>query len=113
VAQAHATSRGIHVVQNGHRTHDVSPDGRTAINRTGNPGMATGGTGDVLTGVISAWLAQLLDAEAATRVGVYLHGRAGDLAVRAVGGPALVAGDVLRFLGSAWLDLAGESDDDD
>jgi len=113
VAQALATSRGIHVVLKGHRTLVVSPDGRTAINRTGNPGMATGGTGDVLTGVIAAWLAQLLDAEAATRVGVYLHGRAGDLAVKAVGGPALVAGDLLRFLGGAWLELAGEPDDDD
>jgi NAD(P)H-hydrate epimerase len=113
VAQALATARGIHVVLKGHRTLVVSPDGRTAINRTGNPGMATGGTGDVLTGVVAAWLAQLLDAEAATRVGVYLHGRAGDLAAKAVGGPALVAGDVLRCLGSAWLELAGEPDDDD
>jgi ADP-dependent NAD(P)H-hydrate dehydratase / NAD(P)H-hydrate epimerase len=113
VAQALATSRGIHVVLKGHRTLVVSPDGRTAINRTGNPGMATGGTGDVLTGVIAAWLAQLLDADVATRVGVYLHGRAGDLAAKALGSPALVAGDVLRMLGAAWLELAGEPDDDD
>ena len=92
----------MHVVLKGHRTLVVSPEGRTAINRTGNPGMATGGTGDVLTGVIAAWLAQLLDAEAATRVGVYLHGKAGDLAADAVGAPALVAGDILRYLGAAW-----------
>jgi NAD(P)H-hydrate epimerase len=102
-----ATSRGVHVVLKGHRTLVVSPEGRTAINRTGNPGMATGGTGDVLTGVIAAWLAQLLDPEAATRVGVYLHGRAGDLAAAAVGIPGLVASDVLRHLGAAWLEVAG------
>jgi len=75
--------------------------------------MATGGTGDVLTGVIAAWLAQLLDPEAATRVGVYLHGRAGDLAAAAVGPPGLVAGDVLRHLGAAWLEVAGTSSDED
>ncbi len=108
VAHAFATGHGVHVVLKGHRTLVVSPDGRTAINRTGNPGMATGGTGDVLTGVIAAWLAQLLDPEAATRVGVYLHGKAGDLAAAAVGAPALVAGDILRHLGPAWRAVAGE-----
>ena len=106
IAQAFATGHDLHVVLKGHRTLVVAPDGRTAINRTGNPGMATGGTGDVLTGVIAAWLAQLLDPEAATRVGVYLHGKAGDLAAAAVGAPALVAGDVLRYLGAAWRAVA-------
>ena len=109
MAHDFATSHGVHVVLKGHRTLVVSPDGRTAINRTGNPGMATGGTGDVLTGVIAAWLAQLLDPEAATRVGVYLHGRAGDLAAAAVGTPALVAGDVLRHLGAAWHRSGGDA----
>ena len=56
------------------------PTGSVFINPTGNPGMATGGTGDVLTGMIAAWLAQLLDAEAACLLAVYLHGAAGDLA---------------------------------
>ncbi len=112
-AHAFATSHGVHVVLKGHRTLVVSPEGRTAINRTGNPGMATGGTGDVLTGVIAAWLAQLLDPEAATRVGVYLHGKAGDLAAASVGAPALVAGDILRFLGAAWRQIAGEDADDE
>ena len=113
IAQAFATGHDLHVVLKGHRTLVVAPDGRTAINRTGNPGMATGGTGDVLTGVIAAWLAQLLDPEAATRVGVYLHGKAGDLAAASVGAPALVAGDVLRYLGAAWRAVAGEDGDDE
>ena len=52
----------------------ATPDGKVFINPTGNPGMATGGTGDVLTGMIAAWLAQLLDAEAACKLAVYLHG---------------------------------------
>jgi NAD(P)H-hydrate epimerase len=112
IAQAFATGHDLHVVLKGHRTLVASPEGRVAINRTGNPGMATGGTGDVLTGVIAAWLAQLLDPEAATRVGVYLHGKAGDLAAAAVGGPALVAGDVLRFLGAAWRGVSDEGGDD-
>ena len=75
------------------------------INPTGNPGMATGGTGDVLTGMIAAWLAQLLDAEAACKLAVYLHGTAGDLAEADEGEVALVAGDVAARLGDAVLEL--------
>jgi NAD(P)H-hydrate epimerase len=77
------------------------------LNVTGNPGMATGGTGDVLTGVIAAWFAQLLDAEAACKIGVYLHGLAGDLAVVEKGEVAMSASDLVPFLGNAVLDLAG------
>jgi NAD(P)H-hydrate epimerase len=71
------------------------------INPTGNAGMATGGTGDVLTGVIAAWLAQLLDAEAACRLAVFLHGAAGDLAEAREGQAAMVASDVISELGGA------------
>ena len=59
----------VHVVLKGHRTIVATPDGDTFINLTGNPGMATGGTGDVLTGMIAAWFGQLLDAEAACKLG--------------------------------------------
>jgi ADP-dependent NAD(P)H-hydrate dehydratase / NAD(P)H-hydrate epimerase len=71
------------------------------INPTGNPGMATAGTGDVLTGMVAAWLAQLLDAEAACRIAVFLHGAAGDLAENACGQVAMTATDVLDHLGDA------------
>ena len=83
----------------------AAPDGRVALNLTGNPGMATGGTGDVLTGVIAAWFAQLLDAEAASRLGVYLHGLAGDLSEADEGEHALIAGDLVAHLGDAVLEL--------
>jgi NAD(P)H-hydrate repair Nnr-like enzyme with NAD(P)H-hydrate dehydratase domain len=71
------------------------------LNPTGNPGMATGGTGDVLTGMIAAWLAQLLDAEAACRLAVFLHGAAGDLAEASHGQVGMIATDLLDQLGAA------------
>ena len=80
VATDFATTHRVYVVLKGHRTVIATPEGSVFINPTGNPGMATGGTGDVLTGMIAAWLAQLLDAEAACRLAVFLHGAAGDLA---------------------------------
>ena len=67
--------------------------------------MATGGMGDVLTGMIAAWFAQLLDAEAACKVAVYLHGLAGDLAERDKGQIAMTAGDLLEKIGDASMDL--------
>jgi NAD(P)H-hydrate repair Nnr-like enzyme with NAD(P)H-hydrate dehydratase domain len=76
------------------------------INPTGNAGMATGGTGDVLTGMIAAWLAQLLDAEAACRVAVFLHGAAGDLAEGEEGQVAMTATDVIAHLGDALNHLS-------
>src|SRR5205814_92364 len=75
-----AITHRVYVVLKGHRSLIATPEGHVFINPTGNAGMATGGTGDVLTGTIAAWLAQLLDAEAACRLAVFLHGGAGDLA---------------------------------
>ncbi len=103
-AQAHQ----LHVVLKGHRTLIAAPEGTVAINMTGNPGMATGGTGDVLTGVIAGWLGQLLDPEGAARLGVYLHGHAGDLAMADLGEAALTASDLLLYLGDAVLELIAE-----
>ena len=104
-ARGFATGHQVYVVLKGHRTVIACPNGRTFINLTGNPGMATGGTGDVLTGAIAAWSGQLLDAEAACKVAVYLHGLAGDLAEADEGEVALSASDVAGHLGDAVLEL--------
>jgi ADP-dependent NAD(P)H-hydrate dehydratase / NAD(P)H-hydrate epimerase len=104
-ARALAISNRLYVVLKGHRTVIATPEGTVVINTTGNPGMASGGAGDVLTGMIAAWLAQLLDAEAACRLGVYLHGAAGDLAEADEGEVAMTAGDILSHLGDAVLEL--------
>lgn len=101
VATDFATTRHAYVVLKGHRTVIATPEGRVYINPTGNPGMATGGTGDVLTGMIAAWLAQLLDAEAACRLAVFLHGAAGDLAEANQGQAGMIATDLLDHLAGA------------
>jgi hydroxyethylthiazole kinase-like uncharacterized protein yjeF len=106
-AREFATGHRVHVVLKGHRTIVAGPDGRSFVNLTGNPGMATGGTGDLLTGMIAAWFAQLLDAEAACKLSVYLHGAAGDLAEADEGQIALVATDIAARIGDAMLDLSG------
>jgi NAD(P)H-hydrate epimerase len=96
-----AAQRGVVVVLKGHQT--IVTDGKRVFrNYTGNPGMATGGTGDVLTGLIAALIAQKLDAFAAAQLGVYLHGLAGDLARDAVGEVSLTATDVLALLPRAF-----------
>ena len=101
VATDFATTHRLYVVLKGHRTVIATPEGHVFINPTGNAGMATGGTGDVLTGMIAAWLAQLLDAEAACRLAVFLHGAAGDLAEADEGQVAMTATDVIAHLGDA------------
>lgn len=84
--------------------HTVITDGeQLAINTTGNSGMATGGSGDVLTGIISALIAQQLSPFDAARLGAHLHGLAGDLAAAQLSQPALIASDLPRYLGEAWL----------
>jgi NAD(P)H-hydrate epimerase len=81
-------------------------DGRRfAVNRTGNPGMATGGTGDCLTGVVAALLGQGLDAWSAARLGAHVHGLAGDLAAEELGQVSLVASDLLTYLPQAFKSL--------
>ena len=105
IARNFAVAQHVYVVLKGHRTLIATPDEKVFINPTGNAGMATGGTGDVLTGMIAAWLAQLLDAEAACKLAVYLHGMAGDLAEADEGEVAMTAGDLAGHLGDAILEL--------
>ncbi len=105
IARNFAVAHHVFVVLKGHRTLIATPDEKVFINPTGNPGMATGGTGDILTGMIAAWLAQLLDAEAACRIAVYLHGLAGDLAEADEGEVAMTSGDLAGHLGDAILEL--------
>jgi NAD(P)H-hydrate epimerase len=105
IARNFAVAHHVYVVLKGHRTLIATPDEKVFINPTGNPGMATGGTGDVLCGMIAAWLAQVLDAEAACKLAVYLHGLAGDLAEADEGDIAMTAGDVVGHLGDAVMEL--------
>ena len=105
IAQKVATSFGVHLVLKGARTLIANPEGRVAINMTGNAGMATGGTGDVLTGLIAGLLAQGVDAGLAAKAAVYLHGLAGDLAADAVGQEAMVASDLMAQIPEAIRQL--------
>jgi NAD(P)H-hydrate epimerase len=107
IARNFAVAHRVYVVLKGHRTLIATPDEKVFINPTGNPGMATGGTGDVLTGMIAAWLSQLLDAEAACKLAVYLHGMAGDLAEADEGEVSMTAADVAGHVGDAVLELTG------
>ena len=93
------------LVVKGANTCITFPDGRVFFNSTGNPGMATGGSGDVLTGLILGLLAQAYTAEDAALIGVYLHGLAGDLAADENGQQALIAGDITNQIGKAFLRL--------
>lgn len=104
-ARAFATARRLHVVLKGHRTIIAGPEGRSFVNLTGNAGMATGGTGDLLTGMIAAWFAQILDPEGACKLAVYLHGTAGDLAEADEGEVALLPSDIASRLGDAVMEL--------
>jgi hydroxyethylthiazole kinase-like uncharacterized protein yjeF len=105
VAREFAAAHRLHVVLKGHRTIIAGPENRAFVNLTGNPGMATGGTGDVLAGMIAAWFGQLLDPEAAAKLAVYLHGSAGDLAEAESGEVSLIASDLAENISEAILEL--------
>jgi NAD(P)H-hydrate epimerase len=81
------------------------PDGQVLFNPTGNAGMATAGSGDVLTGIITALLARGYKQQDACIVGVYLHGLAGDLAAQALGEESLIASDIIQYLPQAFKRL--------
>ncbi|MGC3972093.1 MAG: NAD(P)H-hydrate dehydratase [Pirellulales bacterium] len=95
------------LVLKGHATY-VTDGERDSTNTTGNPGMATGGTGDVLTGLLTALLCQGLTPFDAARLGVFVHGLAGDLAAADLGMPGLIAGDLVRYLPQALRAVIGK-----
>ena len=103
IARGFAREHGVIVVLKGHRTLVALPHGQVWVNPTGNPGMATGGTGDILTGMVAGIMAQnpqhLTEAVASA---VYLHGLAGDVACETTGEPSLVATDLVKALPEAF-----------
>jgi len=96
---------GGHVVLKGHHSAICLPDGHVVFNTTGNAGMATAGSGDVLTGILTALLARGYGNTDACIVGTYLHGLAGDLAARDLGQESLTASDLISYLPKAFLYL--------
>ena len=93
------------VVLKGAHTSISSPDGQVYFNSTGNPGMASGGTGDVLTGILAGLLGQKYSPFEAAILGVFLHGLAADLAAKELGEEALIASDLIRYLPNAFLKI--------
>jgi NAD(P)H-hydrate epimerase len=104
-ALSFAQDTGTLVVLKGAPSVIAGPDGRVFINSTGNPGMATAGAGDVLTGIISALSGQGMNAYQATAAGVYLHGAAGDFAATKLGEYSLTASDIIKEIPAAFLSL--------
>jgi NAD(P)H-hydrate epimerase len=93
------------IVLKGAHTIIATPDGSLYFNSTGNAGMATAGTGDVLTGILTGLLAQGYSPEDTAKLGVFLHGRAGDMALNKESEESLLAGDLINCLGKAFLSL--------
>ena len=104
-AAAFSEKYGVYLVLKGHRTVVAAPDGRLAVNGTGNSGMAKGGSGDVLAGMILSLLGQGCEAFAACCAGVWLHGRAGDLAAADKGERGMTPTDLLEQIPYAMKDL--------
>ncbi|MGB9597299.1 MAG: NAD(P)H-hydrate dehydratase [Candidatus Poribacteria bacterium] len=107
IAVNFAKEYGVVLVLKGVPTVVADPSGEAYLNTTGNPGMASGGTGDVLTGAITGFLAQGLDEKNSAILGVYVHGLAGDLASIDKGECGLIAGDLIDFLPKAIKKIAG------
>jgi NAD(P)H-hydrate epimerase len=109
-ARAFATERDVYLVLKGNRSVVAAPDGRVWINPTGSPAMATGGTGDVLTGLIAGLVAQFPDQiDTALLAAVYLHGRCGELGAAKLGEKSLIATDLFEYLPEAMREVADYS----
>ena len=106
LARTQSMKYNLYIVLKGHNTAIVTPEGECWYNQTGNPGMATGGSGDVLTGLITGLMAQGYDSFDAACMGVYLHGLAGDYAAAKWGEHAMSAGDIVDNIGKAFLAIS-------
>lgn len=104
-ARNFSITNNIFLVLKGARTLSACPDGTVLINTTGNPGMATAGSGDVLTGVIASLLGQGIKTEEALLAGVYIHGLAGDIAADKYGEHSLIATDIISNLPKAFKNI--------
>jgi ADP-dependent NAD(P)H-hydrate dehydratase / NAD(P)H-hydrate epimerase len=106
---AMAQRYNVVIVLKGAYTSVATPDGKLFFNSTGNPGMATAGSGDVLTGIILGLLSQGFSPKDAAIAGVFLHGRAGDLAAENKSEMSMIAGDIIQFFGDAVKDVSGSA----
>lgn len=104
---AEAQQRSLYILLKGRYTAIATPEGQVYFNNTGNPGMATGGSGDVLTGLLAGVLAQGYTPEQAILLGTWLHGLAGDLGAASMSQEALTASDIVCFIGPAYQEIAG------
>lgn len=104
-ARIQAMRYNINIVLKGHHTAIVTTEGECWYNMTGNAGMAKGGSGDVLTGIITGLLAQGYAPHEAAIMGVYLHGLAGDIAAKEMSQEALIAGDIIEHIGKAFMTI--------
>jgi hydroxyethylthiazole kinase-like uncharacterized protein yjeF len=106
LALSKAKELNIFIVLKGHYTFIATPGGKGFFNSTGNSGMATAGAGDVLTGIITGLLAQNYSSLNSCILGVYLHGLAGDIAANQLSKEALIAGDIIDYMGNAFKKIA-------
>lgn len=103
VSHDFAQENGVTLILKGHHTIVTAEDGTQYINNTGNPGLATGGSGDVLAGMVAALAARGLKGDIAAAVAVYLHGKSGDIAAKVLGEDSLIATDIIKFLPQAII----------
>lgn len=107
IASAFSAEYNVYLVLKGPRTIIACPDGRCYVNTTGNPGMATAGSGDVLTGIIASLAGQGIEITNALRTAVYLHGLAGDIGSRETGEDSLIASDLVKYIPEAIRRIKG------
>lgn len=105
LARSYAQKFFIYIIIKGHNSVLACPNGKVYFNSTGNPGMATGGSGDVLTGILTGLLAQGYSSKETCLMGMFIHGLAADIGVKTISQEALIAGDIIENLGKAFLSL--------